>query len=190
MRQLPSAKVCFLGGCPRSGRNQDPVGALARSRRPPRRRALDCLHTRCLRVKAAEKGLRRQHRWCGIFWVAEVETTLASRLSSRLADLEGRGDRYVNTLIRVAPYCREYRRKKGTSSANGQDVKLPHTRVKVSRGVPAGKNRSSAKSKGEAKPDLSKAYYIDRAIGQAAFILERLDKKWPDCKELTGFTAE
>ncbi len=28
MRQLPSAKVCFLGGCPRSGRNQDPVGAL------------------------------------------------------------------------------------------------------------------------------------------------------------------
>ena len=24
MRQLPSAKVCFLGGCPRSGRNQDP----------------------------------------------------------------------------------------------------------------------------------------------------------------------
>ena len=58
MRQLPSAKVCFLGGCPRSGRNQDPIGALPRSRRPPRRRALDCLHSRCLRVKAAEKGVQ------------------------------------------------------------------------------------------------------------------------------------
>jgi hypothetical protein len=23
VRLLPSAKVCFLGGCPRSGRNQD-----------------------------------------------------------------------------------------------------------------------------------------------------------------------
>jgi hypothetical protein len=23
VRQLPSAKVCFLGGCPQSGRNQD-----------------------------------------------------------------------------------------------------------------------------------------------------------------------
>ncbi len=39
-------------------RNQNPAGALPRSRRPPRRRALDCLHSRCLRVKAAEKGVK------------------------------------------------------------------------------------------------------------------------------------
>ena len=75
MRQLPSAKVCFLGGCPRSGRNQDPVGALPRSRRPPRRRALDCLHSRCLRVKAAEKGVQMTTPLMWHFWMTEVETT-------------------------------------------------------------------------------------------------------------------
>ena len=74
MRQLPSAKVCFLGGCPRSGRNQDPVGALPRNRRPPRRRALDCLHSRCLRVKAAEKGVNNNTVDVG-FLATEVETT-------------------------------------------------------------------------------------------------------------------
>ena len=73
MRQLPSAKVCFLGGCPRSGRNQDLGGALSRSRRPPRRRALDCLHSRCLRVKAAEKWVRMTTPLKWHFWVAEVE---------------------------------------------------------------------------------------------------------------------
>lgn len=76
MRQLPSAKVCFLGGCPRSGRNQDPRrGALPRSRRPPRRRALDCLHSRCLRVKAAEKGVLTTTPLTLLFWTTEVETT-------------------------------------------------------------------------------------------------------------------
>jgi hypothetical protein len=68
VRQLPSAKVCFLGGCPRSGRNQDSVGALPRSRRPLRRRALDCLHSRCLRVKAAEKGVKVTTRVRWDFW--------------------------------------------------------------------------------------------------------------------------
>ena len=76
MRQLPSAKVCFLGGCPRSGRNQDPLGALRRSRRPPCRRALTRLHSRCLRVKAAEMGLLTTTPLTGHFQVtAEVVTT-------------------------------------------------------------------------------------------------------------------
>jgi len=90
VRQLPSAKVCFLGGCPRSGRSQDPIGALARSRRPPRRRALDCLHSRCLRVKAAEKGVLTTTSLMWHFWTTEVgEDTERGRLSSRHADLEG-----------------------------------------------------------------------------------------------------
>lgn len=29
------------------------------------------------------------------------------------------------------------------------------------------------------KPDMSKAYFVDKAIEEAAFILERIDKKWP-----------
>ena len=66
--------------------------------------------------------------------------------SSRYADLEGEGDQHVNTPIRVVPYCREYRRKRGTSSANGQCIELPQRRVKVGRGVPAGKNGGSPHS--------------------------------------------
>ena len=81
MRQLPSAKVCFLGGCPRSGRNQDPAGALARSRRPPRRWALDCLHSRCLRVKAAEKGVQMTTPLMWHFWMTEVEVTRDERFN-------------------------------------------------------------------------------------------------------------
>jgi hypothetical protein len=30
------------------------------------------------------------------------------------------------------------------------------------------------------KPDMAKQFYIDRAIEEAAFILERIDKKWPN----------
>jgi hypothetical protein len=112
VRQLPSVKVCFLGGCPRSGRNQDPVGALPRSRRPPRRRALDCLHSRCLRVKAAEKGVETTTPLRWDFWVTEVETTGMSRLGLAMSSWKDRGDRYVKTMIRVAPHCRQYRRKK------------------------------------------------------------------------------
>jgi hypothetical protein len=89
VRQLPSAKVCFLGGCPRSGRNQDPVGALARSRRPPCRRALTRLHSRCLRVKAAEKELQTTTPLTGHFLVtAEVGTTRHARFKSALWMLE------------------------------------------------------------------------------------------------------
>jgi hypothetical protein len=29
------------------------------------------------------------------------------------------------------------------------------------------------------KPDMAKEFYIDKAIEEAAFILERIDKKWP-----------
>jgi len=29
------------------------------------------------------------------------------------------------------------------------------------------------------KPDMAKQFYIDRAIQEAAFILERIDRKWP-----------
>jgi hypothetical protein len=29
------------------------------------------------------------------------------------------------------------------------------------------------------KPDMAKEYYIDRAIQEAAFILQRIDRKWP-----------
>jgi hypothetical protein len=55
----------------------------------------------------------------------------------------------VKTMIRVAPYCREQCRKKGTSSANGEYIELPQTRVKVGRGLLAGKRPLSAHSKGE-----------------------------------------
>lgn len=29
------------------------------------------------------------------------------------------------------------------------------------------------------KPDFAKEFGVDKAIGQAAFVLERIDKKWP-----------
>jgi hypothetical protein len=29
------------------------------------------------------------------------------------------------------------------------------------------------------KPDMAKQFYIDKAIEEAAFILERIDKRWP-----------
>jgi hypothetical protein len=29
------------------------------------------------------------------------------------------------------------------------------------------------------KPDIAKQFYVDRAIQEAAFILERIDRKWP-----------
>jgi len=29
------------------------------------------------------------------------------------------------------------------------------------------------------KPDASKGYWVDRAIDEAAFILDRIDKRWP-----------
>jgi hypothetical protein len=37
--------------------------------------------------------------------------------------------------------------KKGMSSANGEYIELPHTRVKVGRGLPAGKNGCSPQGK-------------------------------------------
>lgn len=32
---------------------------------------------------------------------------------------------------------------------------------------------------GEDKPNMAKGYWVDKAIDEAAFILERIDKKWP-----------
>jgi hypothetical protein len=29
------------------------------------------------------------------------------------------------------------------------------------------------------KPDFAKQYFVDKAIDEAAFILERIDRKWP-----------
>ena len=29
------------------------------------------------------------------------------------------------------------------------------------------------------RPDMAKAYFVDRAVEEAAFVLERIDKKWP-----------
>jgi hypothetical protein len=29
------------------------------------------------------------------------------------------------------------------------------------------------------KPNLAKEYFVDKAINEAAFILERIDKRWP-----------
>jgi len=29
------------------------------------------------------------------------------------------------------------------------------------------------------KPDMSKQYFVDRAVEEAAFVLERIDKRWP-----------
>jgi hypothetical protein len=55
VRLLPSAKVCFLGGCPQSGRNQNLHGRNKRSRRPQSRRAQPLFRSRCLRAMG-EKG--------------------------------------------------------------------------------------------------------------------------------------
>ncbi len=30
------------------------------------------------------------------------------------------------------------------------------------------------------KPNFAEEYFVDRAIQRAAFILERIDRKWPD----------
>jgi hypothetical protein len=29
------------------------------------------------------------------------------------------------------------------------------------------------------KPNFAKQYFVDKAVDEAAFILERIDKKWP-----------
>jgi hypothetical protein len=31
------------------------------------------------------------------------------------------------------------------------------------------------------KPNMAKQFFIDRAIQEAEFVLERIDKRWPDC---------
>ena len=29
------------------------------------------------------------------------------------------------------------------------------------------------------RPNMAKQYFVDRAVEEAAFVLERIDKKWP-----------
>jgi hypothetical protein len=33
------------------------------------------------------------------------------------------------------------------------------------------------------RPNFAKEYWIDKAISEAAFVLERIDKRWPAAKE-------
>jgi hypothetical protein len=46
------------------------------------------------------------------------------------------------------------------------------------------------------KPNFAKQYFVDKAIDEAAFILERIDKKWPlgglsaTCRALYSPAAE
>jgi len=147
LRQLPSAKVCFLGGCPRSGRNQDPVGALPRSRRPPCRRALDCLHSRCLRVKAAEEGVKATTPLRWDLWRPKFRGCGTREIALARLIWKGRADQYVNAPIRGRLIVLNTAAKRGTSSANGEYIELPQTRVKVSSGHAAGKNGCSPQGK-------------------------------------------
>ena len=48
---------------------------------------------------------------------------------------KGRADRYVNTVIGVDPRRCQHRNKRAHDERKGPEGKLPHQRVKVSRGV-------------------------------------------------------
>jgi hypothetical protein len=78
------------------------VGALLRSRRPPCRRALAYLRSRCLRAKAAEKELQTTTSLTAHFWVAaEVEATRHAPFKSRLRWPGRMRRRTVAIVIRV-----------------------------------------------------------------------------------------
>lgn len=34
------------------------------------------------------------------------------------------------------------------------------------------------------KPNMAKQYFVDKAIYEAAFVLERIDRRWPDVPSL------
>jgi hypothetical protein len=36
------------------------------------------------------------------------------------------------------------------------------------------------------KPNFAKEYFADKAINEAAFVLERIDRKWPTVSEATS----
>jgi hypothetical protein len=103
VRQLPSAKVCFLGGACEARGTKTPVGALLRNRRPPCRRALACLRSRCLKAKAAEKDLQTTTPIDGGIWgsLPEVEATRGGLFKSRLCWLGRLRNRKVAIVIRV-----------------------------------------------------------------------------------------
>lgn len=39
--------------------------------------------------------------------------------------------------------------------------------------------RKLIETMGDNKPNMAKQYWVDKAIDEAAFILDRIDKKWP-----------
>jgi hypothetical protein len=125
VRQLPSAKVCFLGGCPRRGRNQDPAGAFPRSRRPPRRRALDCLHSRCLRVKAAEKAVKTTTPLRLDFWRPKFRPCGTRDLDCHYAVLEGQGGSVREHGDSRGPAALSTLQQKGAHERKDPEGKLP-----------------------------------------------------------------
>jgi hypothetical protein len=38
------------------------------------------------------------------------------------------------------------------------------------------------------KPNFAKEYFVDKAINEAAFVLERIDKKWPTAQPTSTMT--
>jgi hypothetical protein len=38
------------------------------------------------------------------------------------------------------------------------------------------------------KPNFAKDYFVDKAINEAAFVLERIDKKWPTAEPTSTMT--
>jgi hypothetical protein len=81
------------------------VGALLRSRRPPCRRALAYLRSRCLRAKAAEKELQTTTSLTVHFWVAaEVESTRHAPFKSWLRWLGRMRHCTVAFVIRVGRF--------------------------------------------------------------------------------------
>lgn len=75
---------------------------------------------------------------------------------------KGRADQYVNTLIRVAPRCREYRRKKGHVERERRVRKAAaHTSQGESRVASRQERLVSAKIKREARSPIECVVQLD-----------------------------
>lgn len=70
-------------------------------------------NSRCLRVKAAEKGVKTTGPLRWHFWVTEVETMRHVRFEFPPCSLGTAENRCMMIVIRVGLRCREYRRKMG-----------------------------------------------------------------------------
>jgi uncharacterized protein YqfB (UPF0267 family) len=40
------------------------------------------------------------------------------------------------------------------------------------------------------KPNFAKGFFVDKAIDEAAFVLEQIDKKWPTIENLTSVSEK